>query len=104
MGIIRPATPGFLVTLIATVLLAVVSFSVPYFHSIFFLKASLAVEGVSVSLVGSRLHVSVMLIIHFMMQGSVTFGTLGYCLTLPNGTTCSKPSVGYEFGVFNDHW
>jgi hypothetical protein len=52
MGIIRPATPGFLVTLIATVLLAVVSFSVPYFHSIFFLKASLAVEGVSVSLGG----------------------------------------------------
>jgi hypothetical protein len=45
-----------------------------------------------------------MLIVYFMMQGSVTFGTLGYCLTLPNGTTCSKPSVGYEFGVFNDHW
>lgn len=73
----RPATPGFLVTLIATILLAVVSFSVPWFKSIFFLKASLAVEGVS---------------------GSITFGVLGYCLELNNGTTCSKPSIGYELG------
>ncbi|KAI0066414.1 pali-domain-containing protein [Artomyces pyxidatus] len=78
MGIIRPATPGFLVTLVATGLLAVVSFSVPWFKSIFFLKASLAVEGIN---------------------GSVTFGTLGYCLELPNGTTCSKPSVGYELNI-----
>ncbi|KDQ63160.1 hypothetical protein JAAARDRAFT_29164 [Jaapia argillacea MUCL 33604] len=78
MGIIRPATPGFLVTLIATILLAVVSFSVPYFKTIFFLKASLSVEG---------------------LNGSITFGTLGYCLELSNGTTCSKPSVGYELNV-----
>jgi hypothetical protein len=78
MGLIRPATPGFLVTLTATILLAVVSFSVPYFKSIFFLKASLSVQGV---------------------DGSVTFGALGYCLTLANGTSCSKPSIGYEFGT-----
>lgn len=79
MGIIRPATPGFLVTLVATILLAVVSFSVPWVKSVYFLKASLAVENVN---------------------GSITFGTLGYCTTLSNGTTCSSPSVGYELGSF----
>ncbi|EKM61357.1 uncharacterized protein PHACADRAFT_247907 [Phanerochaete carnosa HHB-10118-sp] len=78
MSILRPATPGFLVTLVATILLAIVSFSVPYFKSIFFLKASLADQGIN---------------------GSVTFGTLGYCLELPNGTTCSKPHVGYELDI-----
>ncbi len=74
----KPATPGFLVTLVATILLAVVSFSVPWFKSVFFLKASLAVEGIN---------------------GSITFGVLGYCLELSNGTTCSKPSVGYKLGA-----
>ncbi|KAL4241701.1 pH-response regulator palI/RIM9 [Abortiporus biennis] len=78
MSIIRPATPGFLVTLTATILLAIVTFSVPYFKSVYFLKASLSVEGIS---------------------GSVTFGVLGYCLQLPNGTTCSKPSVGYQLDI-----
>lgn len=73
----KPATPGFIVTLIATILLAVVSFSVPWFKSVFFLKASLAVEGIN---------------------GSVTFGVLGYCVQLNNGTTCSKASVGYQLG------
>lgn len=79
MGIIRPATPGFLVTLVATVLLAVVVFCVPYFKSIFFLKASITEGG---------------------FKGNITFGTLGYCLELTNGTTCSKPTIGYELGVF----
>lgn len=74
----RPATPGFLVTLIATVLLAVVSFSVPWFKSVYFLKASLSVEGI---------------------DGSITFGVLGYCLELNNGTTCSKAQVGYKLGA-----
>lgn len=74
----RPATPGFLVTLIATVLLAVVSFSVPWFKSIYFLKASLSVEGI---------------------DGSITFGVLGYCLELNNGTTCSKATVGYKLDI-----
>ncbi|TFK56760.1 pali-domain-containing protein [Heliocybe sulcata] len=78
MGIIRPATPGFVVTLTATILLAVVSFSVPWFKSVYFLKANLSVENVN---------------------GSITFGTLGYCLELSNGTTCSKPSIGYELNV-----
>lgn len=74
MGIIRPATPGFICTLVATILLAVVSFCVPYIKSVFFLKASIPDNG------------------------SIIFGTLGYCIELPNGTVCSKPSVGYELG------
>ena len=79
MGCIRSATPGFLVTLTAAVLLAIVSFSVPYFKSVFFLKASLTVENVN---------------------GNLTLGTLGYCIELSNGTTCTSPSVGYEFGMY----
>ncbi|KAJ7597421.1 SUR7/PalI family-domain-containing protein [Mycena floridula] len=78
MGIIRPATPGFICTLVATILLAVVSFCVPYFKSVFFLKANISVNNVN---------------------GSITFGTLGYCLELSNGTSCSKPSVGYQLDI-----
>lgn len=79
MSVIKPATPGFLVTLAATILLAIVVFSVPYLHSIYFLKASLAVEG---------------------QNGDILLGTLGYCMVLSNGTTCSKPSVGYELSEY----
>ncbi|KAH9858069.1 SUR7/PalI family-domain-containing protein [Lenzites betulinus] len=78
MGLLRPATPGFLVTLIATILLAVVSFNVPIIKSVFFLKASVTTDGTT---------------------ESVVFGTLGYCLTLSGNTTCSKPSVGYQLDV-----
>ncbi|KAF9245906.1 pali-domain-containing protein [Melanogaster broomeanus] len=78
MSIIRPATPGFLITLTATILLALVSFSVPVIKSIYFLKASLAVENV---------------------DGYITFGTLGYCLTLGSLTYCSKATVGYELDI-----
>ncbi|KAF5385002.1 hypothetical protein D9615_001216 [Tricholomella constricta] len=78
MGIIRPATPGFLVTCVATALLAVVSFCVPYFKSVYFLKANISIAG---------------------NNGSITFGTLGYCLELSNGTTCSSPAVGYELDI-----
>ncbi|KAI8990552.1 pali-domain-containing protein [Trametes punicea] len=78
MGCLRPATPGFVVTLVATVLLAVVSFNTPILKSIFFLKASVQIGG---------------------STETITFGTLGYCLTLPSGTTCSKPSVGYQLDV-----
>lgn len=76
--VFRPATPGFLVTLIATILLAVVSFNVPILKSIFFLKASITIDN---------------------FHGTITLGTLGYCLELNNGTTCSKPSIGYQFGT-----
>ncbi|KAL1739709.1 SUR7/PalI family-domain-containing protein [Schizophyllum fasciatum] len=78
MAFLRPATPGFIVTLVATILLAIVSFCVPYFKSVYFLKASITVDNYS---------------------GSITFGTLGYCLELSNGTSCSKPSVGYEIDI-----
>lgn len=77
MGCLRPATPGFIVTLVATVLLAVVSFCVPYFKSVYFLKAVISISG---------------------HNGTITFGTLGYCLELSNGTSCSTPSIGYELG------
>lgn len=77
MGCLRPATPGFVVTLAATILLAIVSFSVPFIKSVFFLKASINQGGVN---------------------GSIVFGTLGYCLELSNGTLCSKASVGYQLG------
>lgn len=77
MGLLRPATPGFLVTLTATVLLAIVVFCVPYFKSVFFLKAAFSADGQS---------------------GYITLGTLGYCFNVQGNTTCSKPSVGYEFG------
>ncbi|KZV60400.1 pali-domain-containing protein [Peniophora sp. CONT] len=78
MGFIRPATPGLLVTLTATVLLAVVTFCVPWIKSVYFLKAGLSVEGIS---------------------GNITFGTLGYCTELANGTTCTSPHVGYQLDI-----
>jgi len=77
MGCIRPATPGFVATLAATALLAVVSFSVPWIKSVYFLKATIA-----------------------GFDGSLTFGTLGYCLDNAGQVTCSKPSVGYELGEY----
>jgi len=78
MGCIRPATPGFLATLIATALLAVVSFGVPLIKSVYFLKAT--VDG---------------------FDGSLTLGTLGYCLDNAGKVSCSKPSVGYELGEYS---
>ncbi|KAG1908336.1 pali-domain-containing protein [Suillus fuscotomentosus] len=78
MSFIRPATPGFLITLIATILLGVVSFSVPLIKSIYFLKASLAVEGTN---------------------GYITFGTLGYCSDISGTVSCSSATVGYELNI-----
>ena len=74
-SLIRPATPGFVITLAATVILAVVSFSVPLIKSVYFLKASLASQGVN---------------------GDITFGTLGYCMTVDSSTSCSNATVGYQ--------
>lgn len=76
MSCIRPATPGFLATLTATGLLAAVSFGVPWIKSVYFLKAT--VDG---------------------FDGSLTFGTLGYCLNNAGTVTCSKASVGYEIDL-----
>lgn len=78
MGVIRPATPGFLLTLSATVLLIVVTFSVPYLKTIYIVKGNLDTSGVG---------------------GSITLGTLGYCLELSGNRTCSKARVGYQLGA-----
>ncbi|THV01432.1 pali-domain-containing protein [Dendrothele bispora CBS 962.96] len=78
MTCLRPATPGFICTLVATILLAVVSFCVPYLKSVFFLQANIDVGGVN---------------------GTITFGTLGYCENLSGTTTCSSPSVGYQLDI-----
>lgn len=78
MSIIRPATPGFVVTLTAAVLLAVVVFCVPYLKSVFFLKAAFTQDNIT---------------------GWITLGTLGYCFNDGTNTNCSKPSIGYEFGA-----
>ncbi|EJD51935.1 pali-domain-containing protein [Auricularia subglabra TFB-10046 SS5] len=75
MGL-RPATPGFIVTLAATICLALVVFSVPWLKSVFFLQAHINSNGVN---------------------GTITLGVLGYCLDIGAGDQCSKPSVGYEF-------
>ena len=75
MGYIRPATPGFLITLLATVLLAVVSFSVPFIKSVYFLKATTT-------------------------DGYITFGTLGYCADISGTLTCSNATVGYEYSEY----
>ncbi|KAG8904176.1 hypothetical protein FRB99_002124 [Tulasnella sp. 403] len=74
--VFRPATPGFLTTLTATILLIVVSFSVPYFKTVYFLQATYNSNGIN---------------------GLINFGTLGYCLVVNGNTTCTKPSIGYEF-------
>ncbi|KAG8948615.1 hypothetical protein FRC03_000670, partial [Tulasnella sp. 419] len=76
MPFFKPATPGFLTTLTATILLVVVSFSVPWFKTVYFLKASLTYEGQS---------------------GFITLGTLGYCLDVNGQQSCSKPTIGYQF-------
>ncbi|KAG8763217.1 hypothetical protein FRC11_005416, partial [Ceratobasidium sp. 423] len=76
MQLFKAATPGFLFTLAATALLAVVSFSVPWFKSVYFLRAAITQSGVN---------------------GSVTFGVLGYCLDFNNQIQCSNASVGWEF-------
>ncbi|KAF8603958.1 pali-domain-containing protein [Ceratobasidium sp. AG-I] len=76
MQLFKAATPGFLTTLAATALLAVVSFSVPYFKTVYFLKAAISQSGVN---------------------GTVTFGVLGYCLDFNNQVSCSNATVGWEF-------
>jgi len=74
MGL-RPATPGLVFTVIATVFLLVVFLSGVYIKSLYFLKSSVGADG------------------------TIFFGTLGYCLELSD-TICSKPSFGYPLGQF----
>jgi hypothetical protein len=77
--VLRPATPGFVVTLAATICLALVSFSTPLLKSIYFLSATIN---------------------HDSLQGTATFGVLGYCLQTGTAQACSNATVGWEFGVY----
>lgn len=80
MNLFKPATPGFLTTLAATVILAIVSFSVPYFKTVYFLQVGISQSGVN---------------------GTMTFGVLGYCLDLNNQVSCSNATVGWEFSAYS---
>lgn len=71
---------GAFFALLAVGMLAVVTFSVPYIKPFHFLKASFSEDG---------------------WNGSVTLGTLGFCLDFSNVTTCLKPSsIVYKLGQF----
>ncbi|WVR07439.1 hypothetical protein IAU60_004480 [Kwoniella sp. DSM 27419] len=72
----RNATPGTLMCLIATALLAVVSFNTPMLKSLKFLSASFSSGEYA---------------------GTLDLGTLGYCRTLNGAQSCVGPQVGYEF-------
>ena len=70
----RPATPGTLLTLVAAILLGLVTISTPIIKSIYFLEATIGGGG--------------------SQNGQTArFGTLGYCI----GDTCSSPTLGYSF-------
>jgi hypothetical protein len=68
----RSATPGTLLCLVATALLAIVSFNTPLLKSLYFLEARFDSGQYS---------------------GVLHLGTLGYCLN----DVCVGPQVGYEF-------
>lgn len=68
----RSATPGTVLCLAATVLLAVTSFNTPLLKSLYFLEARFSAGEYS---------------------GTLHLGTLGYCLN----DVCQGPQVGYEF-------
>lgn len=75
----RSATPGTILCLAATVLLAIVSFNTPLLKSLYFLQANYSTG---------------------QYAGTLTLGTLGYCLTTNGATNCVGPTVGYEFSEF----
>nr|QBH67403.1 hypothetical protein UE_1337 [Ustilago esculenta]QBH67521.1 hypothetical protein UEMT_1987 [Ustilago esculenta] len=71
---LRPATPGTLLTLMAAILLGLVTITTPIIKSIYFLEATIGGSG--------------------SQNGQTArFGTLGYCI----GDTCSNPTLGYAF-------
>jgi hypothetical protein len=68
--------------LAATILLVLVSVSVPVLKSIYFLQANIDVSAVRVNAQAS---------------GSITLGVWGYCVSgIGSGQTCSNVSLGYE--------
>jgi hypothetical protein len=73
----RSATPGTILSLGATILLALVSFNTPLLKSLYFLEARFS-SG--------------------QYAGTLRLGTLGYCLDTGSGENCVGPTVGYSFG------
>ncbi|ORX38553.1 hypothetical protein BD324DRAFT_649916 [Kockovaella imperatae] len=77
MGVrFRNATPGTLLMLAVTGLLAVVSFNTPLLKSLYFLHATYSSGEYS---------------------GQMYLGTMGYCLDYQGTQTCEGPTIGYEF-------
>ncbi|KAK9896807.1 pali-domain-containing protein [Cystobasidium minutum MCA 4210] len=77
---VRPATPGTVVVLAATVVLVIVSVSTPIIKSVTFLTADLSVSVASVSI-----------------DGTVNLGTFGWCLNgVGTQAVCQGPQLGYE--------
>ncbi len=72
--VFRPATPGTILALAATVLLALATLSTPVIKSLYFLRATIGGSGSEAGQVAE-------------------FGALGYCLS----GQCSKAQLGYEF-------
>ncbi|WVQ81928.1 hypothetical protein IAT38_004055 [Cryptococcus sp. DSM 104549] len=72
----RNATPGTLLCLASTILLAIVSFNTPLLKGMYFLSASYSSGS---------------------LEGELKLGTLGFCHTLNGATNCTGPQVGYEF-------
>jgi len=77
---VRPAFPGTMLALAATVVLVLVSVSTPIYKDIYFLSADLGVSVASVSL-----------------KGKVTLGVFGYCVEgIGSEAVCEGPRLGYE--------
>ncbi|ORY35459.1 SUR7/PalI family-domain-containing protein [Naematelia encephala] len=72
----RSATPGVLLLMVTTALLAVVSFNTPLLKSLYFLQATYSSGD---------------------YDGTLKLGTLGFCLESGGSTNCTGPTVGYEF-------
>lgn len=73
----KPAIPGILIGLVATALLAIVSFNTPLLKTQYFLQATYS-QG--------------------QYAGTLKLGTLGYCLsTGGGGESCVGPTIGYNF-------
>jgi hypothetical protein len=93
----RSATPGTVLCLIATILLAIVSFNTPLLKSLNFLEATYTVGSnayvLSYSATGRGERIA------DALRGTITFGTLGYCLEAGGTTTCQGPTVGYNLDL-----
>ena len=72
----RGATPGTLLCLAATIILAIVSFNTPLLKTLYFLQANYS-SG--------------------QYAGTLQLGTLGFCLNFQGTQNCTGPTVGYEF-------